>query len=216
MSPIWYFDSQYENLLGGVLMSTCNQCGKPAMCEISGHFLCLDCTHKFQQLNKSHMDDSFRYLNFLTDEMEAIAGVHGILPKFEIPKTVVHKGQINFNNINVEGSVVGAINTGNVQSIDVAMSHIHDNLGYTELAEALKEFTEEFINDKSIESDVKDEIIEQLSFLTEQVISPKEHQKSSIARTVLKSMKETMTNFASLTTLITSWEKLQTILGGLF
>ncbi len=123
-------------------------------------------------------------MNFLADMMEATTGVYGVIPRHKVPTPVhmqVKQGPTTFNHINVSQSVVGSINTGEVGTIDVAM----DNIGDPKLVQALKTFTEAVINEKELDALKKNEVIEQLAFLSSQAATPKVERKPSIIRTVI-------------------------------
>ena len=109
-------------------------------------------------------------------------------------------------------SVIGAINTGEVKRIDVTMDYIKTS-GNNELAQALKEFTQAVIDEKEIEIKMKNEIIEQISFITSQAALPKEKQKTSVVKTVLLAIKDTISTISSLMLL---WGKLQPLLERVF
>jgi len=117
-------------------MSSCNQCGKPAIITVDNNPLCVDCYLKFQQAMQIQDTMYVKEMNYLTDMMEATVGLYGVLPKYKIRQPVVYQGPLTFHNIKVDQSVIGSINTGEVQRIDVAMSHIKTS-GNEELVKAL-------------------------------------------------------------------------------
>lgn len=88
--------------------ASCNQCEKPAVCHVNGNPLCVECLWKLQRALQIQNDMFARELNLLTDEMECIAGVRGILPRYEVSQSLIHQGPLTLQNIN--HSVVGMIN----------------------------------------------------------------------------------------------------------
>lgn len=196
-------------------MVACSQCGKPAIGTVNNVPVCVDCNLKVQQAATLQQASLMQHLNYLTDQMESTVGLYGVLPRYKIPQPVVNqinKGAITFNNINVDRSVIGAINTGNVQQIDVAMSQIK-NSSNNELAEAFKNFTEAIINEKQLNKEDKNQLIEQVSFLASQCTAPKEARKPSIVKSVLSNVKDTVTTVVALNTL---WDKLYPLIIQLF
>lgn len=189
-------------------MQSCNQCGKPAVISVGNNPLCVECYLKFQQASKIFCDTLIQEENYLLDMMEATIGLPGVLPRIKTPQPIVYKGPLTFHNIKVDQSVIGAINTGEVKRIDVTMDYIN-TFGNNELVKALKEFTQAVIDEKKIEIKMKNEIIEHISFLTSQAALPKEKQKTSIVKTVLSAIKDTISTIASLMLL---WGKLQPLL----
>jgi len=102
-------------------MASCSQCQKRAVASIAGGIsVCVDCLLKFQQAAQIRDNMLKQQINFLMDQAEAASGLYGISPRYELPSPLVNQGAVNFHNIKVERSVVGAINTGEVQRIDVA------------------------------------------------------------------------------------------------
>jgi len=151
-------------------------------------------------------------MNYLTDMMEATVGLYGVLPKYKIRQPVVYQGPLTFHNIKVDQSVIGSINTGEVQRIDVAMSHIKTS-GNEELVKALKEFTEAVIAETKLDAELKNQIIEQISFLTSQSALPKEKRKSGIIKAVLLAVKNMASTIVALSPL---WNNLQPLLEHIF
>lgn len=193
-------------------MPSCSQCGKPAIIRLGHNLLCVDCYLKFQQAIQIQNDSLAQEINYLTDMMEATFGIYGVLPRYKVPQPMVHQGPLTFHNIQVDRSVVGSINTGEVQRIDIAMSHIKTS-GNEKLVKALKEFTEAVIAETKLDAELKNQIIEQISFLASQAALPKEKQKSGIVKAVLLGIKHTVSTIVSLSSL---WDKLQPLLEGIF
>jgi len=188
-------------------MSKCSQCGKPAMVQMGDAFLCVDCHLKYQQAIDLHDDRLARQMNYLTEQMEATVGIPGMLPRHQVkqPSPVVHQGDMTFNNIKVDRSVVGAINTGNIQSIDVAMNNIKAS-GNEELAQELSKFTEEVIKERELSEELKNSVLEQVAFLVQECQVPKEKQKKSIIGNVSASVGKIVSAVESLSKL---WEKIE-------
>jgi len=201
-----------KNEKKGVIMPSCTQCGKSAIISVGNNPLCVDCYLKFQQATQMQNATQIQKVNYLTDMIEAKIGIYGVLPRYKVPQSMVHQGSLTFHNIKVDQSVVGSINTGEVQRIDIAMSHIKI-AGNEELVKALKEFTEAVIAETKLNAELKNQIIEQISFLASQSALPKENQKSGIVKAVLLRVKDTI---CTITTLASLWDKLEPILEQVF
>jgi len=115
---------------------------------------------------------------------------------------------MNFHSINVDRSVVGAINTGNVKRMEVALNSIHVKNENTELEKALKEFTEAVLNEKSLAVEKKDEIVEQLFALATQGAQPKESRLTSVMKLLVTSIGASIPS-----ALIEHWDKIKIMLG---
>jgi hypothetical protein len=185
----------------------CSQCGKPAIGLVAEQPLCVDCYFKFQQANQMYNAGIYSYMNFLLSQMESAVGIYGITPKIEIPKSIIHQGPINLHNIRVDKSNIGVINTGDIGRIEIARNVINSS-GDQDLSEAIREFTEAIIEDKTTNQDIKKALVEQISFLSAQAAIPKEKRQVSIAKAILKTVTGTLASLSSATTLITSWDKL--------
>ncbi|MBV8360946.1 MAG: hypothetical protein JO189_23875 [Deltaproteobacteria bacterium] len=84
-----------------------------------GHLLCVDCDLKFTQARASR-------LNYVSGRIEARLGYPNLLPRLEIPQSIVHSGPMTFNNIKVDKSAVGVINTGFVNNLDAIVGQVRE------------------------------------------------------------------------------------------
>lgn len=184
-------------------MAKCSQCGKPAIISIDGVPLCVDCNLKFEQAQQIEFIRNATILNNLSAEMEVATGLPGLCPRIEIPKpTPFHQGPVTFNNIKADSSVIGSINTGQVKQIDVAMDNIKAG-GNEPLVDSLAKFTEAVLAEKELETKLRGELIEQLSFVAFQCASPKQARKPSIVNAVLQEIDKVAMKVASLAPLWT-------------
>ena len=193
-------------------MSNCSQCGRVAIVKVGDVLLCVDCHLKHQQAIDLHNDRLARQMNYLTEQMEATVGLPGILPRIKTRQPVIQQGDFTLNNIRVDKSVVGAINTGNVQSIDVGMNYIKLS-GNTKLAQELSKFTEEVIKEGALSKELKNSILEQLAFLVQECQAPEEKQKKSIIKSVLSNIKDSVVTIEALSKI---WEGIKPLLEAMF
>lgn len=133
-------------------------------------------------------------MNFLLDHADALVGLPPTLPRYKIPQPIIHHGPMKFHNINVDEGNIGVLNLGDIERLDVAMNIINDT-GKRELTDALKEFTQAVINVQEVDKELKKELIEQIAFLSTQATLSKEMQKPSVVKSVIKTIKEILTNF---------------------
>jgi hypothetical protein len=191
----------------------CYQCDKPAVIRYGEGketmLFCLDCNLKFQQAADMIQRRNAEMINYLTGQIESHFGMYGMFPRYKITPPLIHQGEIKLNNINVNNSVVGAINTGVVQSIDISLSVIK-NQGDIEIVKVIKDLTEEVLQSKKMEDDKKNEILEQLSFISEQLSKPKESRIWSVIKPVFATIGSALSGFSNL---LGIWEKLRTLLG---
>ena len=190
-------------------MPLCNQCGKkPAIYLVGNNPLCMDCYTKLQQTVIQGIPYLQAEINYLTDSIESITGTYGVLPRYKIPQPITTQSALTFNNINVDRSVIGVINTAEVKQIDITMSKIK-NSGNEELTKAVKEFTEAVISETKLNNDTKNQIIELISFLTKQSLLNKEKRQNSIIKAVLTHVESLISTIALLLPL---WTKLRPLL----
>ncbi len=104
-----------------------------------------------------------------------------------------------YNNIHVENSTVGVINTGDVKSIDSVVTSAKQG-GKEELAAALKHFTEAVLQSAELGQEQKNDVISQLAFLSQQTVA-KEKQAPSVLRSIAVAIERTINGVASLVTL---------------
>jgi len=189
-------------------MTPCSQCGKPAVFEWNGHPICVGCNLKIQQAFQIRDNALKEQENFLLDQMEAVTGLYGVTPRHKIQTPVIHRGPMNFHSIKVDRSVVGAINTGSVEKMEVALNNIHASNQNPELEGRLKEFTETVLKDAALSVQTKDEIVEQLTALAAELAKPQESRSKGVVMAVVKSVAASIP-----AALIEHWDKIKAMLG---
>lgn len=190
-------------------MAACSQCGKPAVFEVNGHPICVDCNLKIQQAFQIRDNALKEQYNRLIDEAEFATGLYGVMPRYKTQPPVIHQGPMNFHSIKIDGSVVGAINTGNVKKMEVALNNIHSKNQNADLEEHLKKFTEEVLAEAKLSVEVKNDIVEQLSVLAAQLAAPPE----SRIKTVMKALVTSIGTNIAATELINHWTTIKHLLG---
>jgi hypothetical protein len=190
-------------------VAACVQCGKPPFYVVDGQPVCIDCNLKIQQAFQIRDNAIKQQMNFLLDQADALTGLSGVMPRYKIQNPVIHQGPLNFHSINVDRSVVGAINTGNVKKMEVALNNVHVQNENPELETALKKFTEDVLREASLTPQVKNDIVEQLSILTAQAAMPKESRVAVVMKALVTSI---AANIAS-TGLIEHWATIKHMLG---
>ena len=191
----------------------CSQCGRPAFYEPSnGVFLCIDCNWKVQQIAAGEFERNAAELNYLTEQMDYIAGLSGIPPQYKIPQPTIHTGPVTQHNIQIHGSVVGAINTGQIKSLNVALDNIQ-NAGSPDLANALQELTEAVLASSELSPEKKTAAIQHLSHITDQAALPKDKRQSAIGTTILEGFERIISVSSGL---LGIWQTVKPLLEQLF
>ena len=89
------------------------------------------------------------------------------------------------NNISVNNSVVGTINTGSIGTIDQSISALI-HLGESESANAIKNLTEAILQSGDLTKNQSKELIEILSVLAKEAATPPETRENSVANILLE------------------------------
>jgi hypothetical protein len=197
-------------------MATCNQCGKPAIQEYNGNPLCVDCLTKLATVFNKQEEIRQRELMILMQQEQALeaeifstAGLSPPPPKYDFSH---FKSPSNYtlHNINVSGGVIGSVNSGDIATIDVAMTTIQHS-GNDEVAKALKTITEAVLNNEELSNELKNEIIQNLSFVSQQVSVPPENRNQGVLKAVISGIKEGVNTASSL---IDIWLKVEPVFRG--
>jgi hypothetical protein len=163
----------------------CYQCHNPAMFLVTEKEipLCLDCNLKFVQMIARQNEMHEREINYLSDYMDSIVGVSAGAPRFPERKSV-HVGGVSLNNIRVDNSTIGVINTGNMETVDLSVSALAQE-GQADLAAALTNLTNAVLSNNDIHIDIKNQIVEILSIISSEATAPPEKRRNSVAETLL-------------------------------
>lgn len=122
--------------------------------------------------------------NFYIQQMELGTMLPlGFMGRVPVPKPPFQGDTFTLNHINVDRSTIGAINTGSIRSLDVAITRM-ESQGDSEIGQALAELTQKVIDTSDLSELDKNELLEYLSFLAEQSILPKQQRTQSITRAV--------------------------------
>ncbi len=189
----------------------CSQCGKPAVGLIGNQPLCVDHYTKMAEIMQKQNDQLVGAMNYLTDLMEAQVGLSGVLPHIEIPRPIYNRSNTTVNKVTIDRSIVGAVNQGTVDNIEVSLNHIQQQQG-DQLADAIKELTEAIAKDSSQELAARDELLQVLQVLASQAVQPKERRNKGLIKSLLGTLNSTL---SSISTLAKLWEKFEPILYGM-
>lgn len=187
-------------------MPKCSQCPNEAMYNVYGHPLCLNCFYKIQQIQQARNTELRAMINYVSDQIDYTAGLTNIPPRLEVPQPIVQNVPIRYNHIKIDNSVVGAISTGDAAKIDVSLSHIYLS-GNKDLCEVISQFTNQLIVDKKLQAQSRQEILEQLAFVTEQLARPT--TKKSVIWPIIESIGNKLSTIVNLAT---AWEKVSRLI----
>jgi hypothetical protein len=119
---------------------------------------------------------------------------------------------VALNNIKIDRSAVGTINTGNVQTINASMTTLRD-AGRDDVGAALGALTEAIMGEASFDDPQKNELIEQVAFLGEQATSSRENRKLGLIKAAFGAVAQ---GAASVTSVAAAWQAAAPILKSVF
>ena len=189
-------------------------CGRPAQVRVENSetgevygYLCMDCSLKDDQARSLEFQRDMALLDMLGQQFNAVAGMD-IAPRLRIPPPAphIHTGAMMQNNIKVSNSTVGAINTGQIQNLKVALSDIRQS-GDAATADAMTRFASAVLSANDANEAVKNELLEHLDCLAEQMAKAPSERSQSVMKTVLGGIKVVATTVGSLAKLYGPFEK---------
>ena len=148
--------------------------------------------------------------NAVLDDMDNVTGIRSVGGRIDLPP--LPPAPFTLNNIKVDNSVVGSINTGNVQAIDVSLTYLHQ-AGNDKAGDALRRLTEAVLQDKMLDATTKHELIEQIAFLSEQAIVAAKDRKPGLIKATLASLTLAA---GTVTTVAAAWHTAEPILKSVF
>lgn len=150
-------------------------------------------------------------LNYFSGTVDNVVGIPGFSQRVQIPE-LPSTGPVTLNNIKVDNSVVGAINTANVHTIDVSLSHLH-TAGSDVAKDALKALTEAILSENKLDNNEKDELLEQVAFLSSQATTAAANRKPGLIKATFGAIS---TAAKTATSVATAWQACEPLLKSLF
>jgi len=190
----------------------CGQCGKPAIVALNELPVCIDCNYKFQQSQYMEFAQNAAMLNLASREMAIITGMPHLSAEVEIPPAPVPPIHYNNQVVTVTGGNVGTINFGNVHDIQVKIKALTES-GNVGLANALAELTNVILNNEECQAQEKDELLEQVAFLTAQATASPADRKSGMIKTIFTSVKQSAETVKSIGD---AWSTIEPIIKNFF
>lgn len=192
---------------------SCGQCGKPAIIKYNDNiFLCIDCELKLQQARQIEYDREAAEINYLTQQMDYSVGLSGTPPLYKSPKPTILTGPVTNHNIKVDNSVIGAINTGQVNNLNVALDNIQ-NAGSPDLANALRKLTEAVLGASELPAEQKAAAVEHLSYIANQAALPKGQRQAATGASILEGLERIIKVSAGL---LNIWQTVKPLVMQLF
>lgn len=194
----------------------CSQCDNRAMYQVvDNHPLCLRCYSQFIETNTNQIRVLAALGNQAIDNMEAIAGLP-LGGRLHIPPSspTINTGQTTYNNIQVDKSVVGSINTGSIRELDIMIGAMREE-DNQELASVFQDLTHAILKAKEadLEQSDKDSALEFLLFLSEEAFTPETDRRSRIGKAAISKLEQILSNVGSIASV---WSAAKPYLDALF
>jgi hypothetical protein len=163
-----------------------------------------------QQENYLRSIQAANMMNFLLERAEGMSvGPPGFLGRIPIPQigSTTFKGDIVLNNISIDRSTIGVLNTGQIQgiqSIDVNISRL-DQTNQTDTAEAFRALTEAIVSSREISAETRSELVEQLQALSDQALLPTDQRKTGVIRPIITELSSSLNTISALATIWATW-----------
>lgn len=209
-------DSGQKTELERAVITSCSECGKPSFVYVESNPLCVDCYKKYKQsLQPQSQED-----NSSVEELGKAMGIYvsepgpaasDSPPQGQPPRVMPappKTQQPAFTQPTAPSSPSSSLSAAEIQRIEVSANRLI-NSGNTELAGALKNFTDAVIQEPGMSPDVKNQFLEQISFLSSQAVLPKESIKKGMVKAMLAGVGELI---AQTPLLRTHWSRLHPLI----
>jgi len=191
---------------------TCGQCGKPAVVKLDDQPVCVDCNYKFQQSQWMQFAQHAAMINMLDQEIADSVGMPHLANPIAIPSAPVPPIYYNNQAVTVQGGTVGSINFGNVHEIQVNLQAVTQN-GEAGIADALAQLTSAVLNSNEASDTAKNDLLEQLAFLSSQAAAPEAERKPGMMKSVFNAVKD---GAAAIGGVAEAWGAVEPLLTGYF
>ena len=189
-------------------MAKCTQCDKQAIALWGGHPLCVEHLTMMQNSFDKQNEAYERTINMLEGQIWDTVGLARPTPPFPERKPPIYvQDKRTQNTIHIDRSVVGAVNTGTIENLEVSMTHINNS--NAELAQAIKNFTESIGREPGLNNEQKQEISDQLAVLVREIGLPKEKRRPGVIKALAGAIKSAVDTYGALHGL---WQIIQGII----
>lgn len=168
-----------------VTSEPCSQCQKLGITAVNAMLLCVDCFYKFEVARTLGLRIAAIGMNHASAQLDHMSGLPNFTPRIQVPE--IPKGPIILNNIRIDNSVVGSINTGNVQSIDVSITYLKE-AGNEQISVALETLAEAIANTIAIPVLDKDRLLDQVAYLSEQAVASAKDRRPGMIQAAFASI----------------------------
>jgi hypothetical protein len=177
------------------------------MSNREGAAFCLDCGERVNQMIQQNMSQLDGMIDFLTGHMEMATGIP--MPRMRQRQPIIQTPSVN--TIHIDRSVVGSVNTGTIEKLDVTLSNAQIE-GGAELADAMRQFAEAVLSSGSLSASQKESLLHEIEYVTSEMQKPAEARNDPVLRRIVSIVGETA---ATVATLASAWGVVERMLKGL-
>jgi hypothetical protein len=177
----------------------------------------VDCADKISRIAERQKQEQFlesiqraNMMNFILERAESLSvgppGFLGRMPVPQIAPTTV-TGGITLNNIHVDRSTVGVLNTGQmegIQRIDINISLL-DQTSEPSIAKALRALTEAVVSTQEVSIAQRSDLLDQLHGLSDQALLPPAQRKSGVVKAIITGLAGGLNAASGLATIWSTW-----------
>jgi hypothetical protein len=168
----------------------CHQCEKVVFYLLKDNVgVCLDCYHKMTQINNIKFIQHIALANKAADDLDMIAGMKitgGRVPVAALAMAARGADRNVYNNIKINNSTIGIINTGDLAKIDAVIT-LTKETDIEQIGQKLMELTQAILDSKENQDIEKQELIDLVRSIAEQVQSGR---KKSVILSLFKGIEE--------------------------
>ena len=119
----------------------CCQCDKPAVVEIGDNYFCVDCDLKLQWADNLAYHRHALQKEEFEEDLYNLVGLRPPRRQLQRSTPTINTSQTIHNNIRMDRSTVGAVNTGDMKKVDVRMGQTRKGLAQRMLEKLLSWLT---------------------------------------------------------------------------
>jgi hypothetical protein len=164
--------------------------------------LCVDCHLKFQRALAIQAESSARLMNYLRGAAAFSVGL-GPPPTMET-SPFIGAETVNVGNVSVTNSSVGVINTGAIETVNLAVEQLQGAGGAT-VAEALKGLANAISSATDLTDQKKKEALELLGSIASEAAVPEGSRKVAVVKAVLSQIPTVVSGAASVADAMGKW-----------
>jgi hypothetical protein len=152
----------------------CHQCEKAAFYQLEQNVVvCLHCYYKIEQIRNMQFLQNAAMANQALDDMEMISGIRiagGRVPVAALAIAARGGDRNVYNNIKINHSTVGVINTGDLAKIDAVIT-LTKETDIEQIGQQLNELTQVILDSEEKQDNEKQELIDLVRSIAEQLQS---------------------------------------------